>query len=129
MEFGVSKFELCHPFVKEGFDKYGTRFEDDEDDEDEEHLSIKIDKQEAEILDLRKAMKEFKSIMKYMSKKNFKQECLTKPHHYGDKKTLMNMGNKTSLKLLEVLLYSNMAKRLVPTYTGMKLKVVIGTTN
>jgi len=27
MEVGVSKFKLCHPFVKEGFHKYGQGFE------------------------------------------------------------------------------------------------------
>ena len=35
LEIGVSKSELCHPFVQKGFDKYGEGFEDDEDEEDE----------------------------------------------------------------------------------------------
>jgi len=83
MEVGVSNFELCHPFVKEDFDKYGIGFEDDEDEEDEEHLSIEIDKQEAVILELRKVMKEFKAIMNDTSNKNLKQEFLAESHNYG----------------------------------------------
>ena len=33
MDVSVSNFELSHPFVKEAFEKYGTRFEEDEEDE------------------------------------------------------------------------------------------------
>jgi len=72
MDVGVSNFELSHPFVKEAFDKYGTRFQDDE--EDEEHLSIELDKQEVEILELRKAMTYFKAIMNDMWNNDFKQQ-------------------------------------------------------
>jgi len=74
MDVGVSNFELSHRFVKEAFDKYGIGFEDDK--EDKEHLSIEIDKQEADILELRKAMAEFKAIMNDTWNNNFKQEVL-----------------------------------------------------
>jgi len=70
MDVGVSNFEFSHPFVKEAFDKYGTRFMDEK--EDEEHLSIEIDKQEVEILELWKAMIDFKAIMNDTWNNNFK---------------------------------------------------------
>jgi len=83
MEVGVSKSKLCHPFMQEGFDKYGEGFEDDEDEEDEENLSIEIAKQEVEIMELRKAMEDFKAIINDTSKKILKQDVPVEPHNYG----------------------------------------------
>jgi len=71
MDVGVSNFVLSHPFMNENFEKYGTRFEESE--EDEEHLRIEVDKLEAENLELRKAMAEFKAIMTDTRNNNFKQ--------------------------------------------------------
>jgi len=45
----------------------------------------------------------------------------------GDRKTLMNMGSNIGLNFLKVLLNNNMAKRVVRTLTGRKLKAIICT--
>jgi len=101
MEVGVSKSELCHPFVQEGFDKYGEGFEDDEDEEDEEHLSIEIAKQEAEIMELRKAMEEFKAIFNDTSNKILKQEVPAEPHNYGGQEDFDEYGQEERFEVFE----------------------------
>ena len=101
MEVGVSKSELCHPFVQEGFDKYGEGFEDDEDEENEEHLSIEIAKQEAEIMELRKAMEEFKAIMNNTSNKILKEELPAEPHNYGGQEDCDEIRQEERFEVVE----------------------------
>jgi len=87
--------------VQEGFDKYGEGFEDDEDEEDEEHLSIEIAKQEAEIMELQKAMEEFKAIMNNTSNKILKEELPAEPHNYGRQEDCDEIGQEERFEVVE----------------------------